>query len=424
MNLEQIRARLAEIAAAVEKIVAGPEGYTADQVAEIDKLNGEFDSLSAQATTLERVESMKTAASTPNARKVVAATPGNPAQPEVVRSATDKFGGFKSSGDFLMAVKQASTGKVDQRLVNVTGYEKNGEDGGFLVPEDMSTEILKKLESKESLLESTRQFKMSGNSLSLNIDETQPWNSGVQAYWTAEGAPITTSKPGFKQCHLRLHKLAALVPLTDELLEDATAIESYVKTSAPEAIMAKLNDAIISGNGAGKPQGILASPFTVTASKESGQTADTIVAANIIKMYSRLFPQARAEAKWYINAGAEEQLNGLKDPDGNYIYLGPGMGLNQSPYGVLLGRPVVPMMSAMPALGDLGDIMFGNLKYYYSGLKAGGVKSAQSIHLYFDREITAFRFSLRVDGKVPFVAPVTTQYGSYNMSAFVILEAR
>lgn len=421
MGPEQIRARLAEIAAKLESTQAGADGYTEEQITEIEALNSEFETLNSQLAAHEKVEAMKAKAAAPAPRATAPATP----RVEVGRSATDRFGGFKSTGDFLMAVKAASSGKIDTKLMNSIGYEKNGEDGGFLVPEEMSSEIIKKLATKESLLSSTREFKMSGNTLSMNIDETQPWNSGVQAYWTAEGAPITASKPVFKQAHLRLHKLAALVSLTDELLDDATAIESYVKEAAPEAIMHKLNDSIINGDGVGKPKGILSSPFAVTVSKESGpQTADTIVAANIIKMYSRMFPQARAGAAWYINAGAEEQLNGLKDPDGNYIYLGPGMGLNQSPYGVLLGRPVIPMMSAMPALGDVGDIMFANLKYYYTGVKAGGVKSASSIHLYFDREITAFRFSMRVDGNVPFQAPVTTQYGSYNMSAFVLLEAR
>lgn len=420
MTAEQIRARLVEISAKLESTQAGVDGYSEEQISEIETLNGEFESLQAQLTTHEKVEAMKAKAAAPAPRATAAPAP----RMEVGRSATDRFGGFKSSGEFFMAVKAASNGKVDQKLMNQVAFEKSGEDGGFLVPEEMSSEITKKLAVRESLLAATRQFPMSSNSMTMNIDESQPWNSGVQAYWTAEGAPMTASKPVFKQANLRLHKLAALVTLTDELLDDATALEAYIKEAAPEAIMQKVNDSIISGDGVGKMKGILPSPFCVTVTKETAQAADTILVPNVVKMYSRMFPQARAGATWYINAGAEEQLNGLKDSDGNYIYLGPGQGLNQTPYGVLLGRPVIPMMSAMPALGDVGDIMFANLKYYYSGMKAGGVKSASSIHLYFDREITAFRFSMRIDGNVPFVAPVTTQYGSFNMSAFVLLEAR
>lgn len=421
MTIDQIRARLAAISAQLEGISAGAEGFTSEQITQIEDLNTEFESLTAQMSALEKVEAMKAKSETPAPRKTQAAAPSP--RIEVGASATDRFGGFKNSGEFLMAVKSAAGGRMHEKLQNAVAYEKNGEDGGFLVPEEMSSTIIKKLASSESLLSATRQMRIGGNSLGFPVDESQPWNSGVQAYWTGEGATITQSKPQFKRADLRLQKLAALVPATDELLEDAMALESYINLAAPEAIMHKINGAILTGDGVGKPQGLLTSPFTVEVAKESGQAADTIVAKNIIKMYSRMIPAARANAKWYINAGAEEQLIGLKDDNGNFIYFGPGA-INAMPYGTLLGRPVVPMMSALPALGDAGDILFGNLDYYWTIVKAGGVKSSTSIHLYFDRDITAFKFTMRVDGKVPFSAPVTTEFGSHQMSAFVKLADR
>jgi len=420
MTIEQIRARLAAISAQLEGISAGAEGFSTEQISQIEDLNTEFESLTAQMSALEKVDAMKAKTEAPAPRKVVAAAP---TRIEVGQSGTDRFGGFKNTGEFLMAVKSASGGRVDPKLHNAIAYEKNGEDGGFLVPEEMSQAIVKKLATSESLLSATRQMQVGGNSLSLPIDESQPWNSGVQAYWVGEGQAIGTSKPSFGRADLRLQKLAALVPATDELLEDATALESYIKMAAPEAIMHKVNSAILTGDGVAKPQGLLNSPFTIQVAKEGAQTADTINAKNIIKMYSRMIPAARAGAKWYINAGAEEQLIGLKDDVGNYIYFGPGA-MNQSPYATLLGRQVVPMMSSLPALGDVGDILFANLDYYWTIVKAGGIKSAASIHLYFDREITAFRFSMRIDGKVPFKSPVTTEFGAHQMSAFVKLEAR
>ena len=422
MNPEQIRARLMEIQNALEGISAADEGYTEAQLTEIETLNAEFEGLTKQLDAAEKVESMKAKATASAGRKT---TPAPTTRVEVgANRATDRFGGFNSSGDFLMAVKRAGThGDIDKRFQNVA-YEKSGEDGGFLVPEEISQAIVKKLESNESLMAGTTSYKVSGNALTLTLDETQPWNQGIQAYWTSEGAAITASKASFTQASWRLQKLAALVTATDELLDDATALESYIKTSAPAAIMHKLNNAIISGNGAGKPQGIINSPFTTTVSKESGQAADSIVARNIIKMYSRMIPDARAGGAWYMNAACEAELYMMKDDVGNFIYLAPGSQMNQSPYGLLMGRPVYPMMSGMPALGDLGDIIFANLKYYYMIEKAVGVKSASSIHLNFDKELTSFRFSLRVDGKCPFQSPVTTEFGAHQMSGFVMLEAR
>ena len=421
-TIEQIRNRLAEIAASLDGISASEDGYSEEQSAEIANLNSEFESLNAQLETAEKVEAMKARAST-SSRKT--STEGAPAPRVVVENRVQKFAGFESAGSWLMAVKKAGqTGEIDKRFQNAVMKESVGEDGGFLVPEEISTAILKKLAGDESLMARTNTIQVSGNNMSLTLDENQPWNGGVQAYWTAEGQQITESKPNFKQANFRLHKLAALVKATDELLEDATALESYIMGAAPDAIMHQVNKAILVGNGVGKPLGLINSPFAVTVSKESMQTADTVNATNILKMYSRMFPGSRGRAAWYINPAVEESLRTLVDANGNYIFLSPGSQMNQSPYGTLLGRPVVPLMGGMPALGDLGDIIFADLSYYYMIRKAAGVKSATSIHLHFDREITSFRFSLRVDGKVPFSSPVTTENGSYSMSAIVLLEAR
>ena len=423
MNIEQIRARLAEIASSLEGIQAGAEGYSAEQVEQIEAFNSEFDSLSTQLATAEKVEAMKAKTTATSGRKTTSAA-SNPS----ISGGEDrsrKMGGFESAGAWLMAVKKAGqTGEVDKRFQASTAKESVGEDGGFLVPEEISGAILKKLGGDDSLMASCNTIQVGGNGLVLNVDENQPWSGGVQAYWTAEGASMTESKPSFKQASFRLQKLAALVKATDELLDDVTALESYIMSAAPNAIMHQVNKAILTGNGAGKPLGVINSPFAVTVDAESMQTADTVNAINVIKMYSRMFPGSRPNAAWYINPAVEEQLRLMKDALGNYIYLSPGSQMNQTPYGQLLGRPVIPLMGGMPAIGDLGDIMFADLSYYYMIRKAAGVKSATSIHLNFDKEITSFRFSLRLDGKCPFQAPVTTEYGSYKMSAFVLLQAR
>ncbi len=427
MNPDQIRAAMGAITEKLGAIVQAESGYTAEQVAEIEAMNTEFEALATQLETAERVESMKAKAGASQGRKVAPAPTVAVTRVEVGKSAKDRFGGFDNSGEFLMAVKRAGThSEVDKRLLNVA-TERSGEDGGFLVPEEVSQAIITKLQANESLLAATTQMPISGNALTLTLDESQPWNSGVQAYWTADGTAITGVKPKFTQASWRLQKLAALVTATDELLDDATALASYINVAAPNAIMHKLNNAIINGNGVGKPQGIINSPFTIQVGKESMQDPDTVVTRNIINMYSAMIPAARANAVWYVNAMVEPQLMTLKDDNDNFLYISPGgfgQQINNSPYGMLLGRPVVPLLSGMPELGDSGDILFANLSYYYTIQKAQGVKSASSIHLNFDKELTSFRFSLRVDGKCPFLTPVTTEFGGYQVSGFVKLESR
>ena len=424
MKPEQIRQRLAEISSSIEAIEVGDEGYTEEQQTQVEEFNAEFEKLSGQLETAEKMEAMKAKAAAPAGRKTTGGSAAPAARISVGASHSDKFNGFESAGSWLMAVKKAGqTGEVDKRFSNYA-KESIGEDGGFLVPEGISEGILKKVNGDQSLMSLTTSLQVSGNNLAINVDENQPWTGGIQANWTAEGEAISETKPKFKQATWRLHKLACLVKATDELLDDATALESYILASAPGAFVHQLNKSILTGNGVGKPLGIINSPFTVTVAAEGSQTADTVEAANVLKMYSRMFPQSVQNAVWFIHPQVQEQLRMMKDPAGNYIYLAPGSQANQTPYGTLLGRPVIPLMGGMPALGDLGDIVFADLSYYYMIRKAAGIKSATSIHMHFDKEITAFRFSMRVDGKCPYQSPVTTENGGYAMSAFVQLAAR
>lgn len=429
MNMEQIRARLAAIAARLEEVQAGEAGYTEDQQTEINGLNDEFETLNGQLATAEKVEAMKEKAKASAGRKVTPTPGSTEMRVEVSAPLNRRFGGYNSTGEWLMSVKQAGqTGEIHKTLKASVAQEKVGEDGGFLVPEELSDQILKKLDTSDDSLMARSQFiQVSGNALTVNVDENTPWSGGIQTYWTAEGAPITESKNSFRQASWRLQKIAALVKCTDELLDDATALGSYINNNAPASFMHKINSAILSGNGAGKPTGIINSPFAVTVSKESMQAADTINAPNVVKMFGRMLPTSLPNAVWIINPACWDQLRLLQDNNGNYIYLAPGGFGNQvanAPFGTLLGRPVIPMMGSVPQLGDVGDIIFADFSYYWGIRKAAGIKSATSIHLLFDKEQTAFRFSMRLDGRCPFQSPVTTEFGSFQMSSFVLLEAR
>ena len=418
MTIEQMRARLGEIVNSLNTISA-KETLTEADISEVEKLKNEYNTLSNSIKVKEDIANITTSAQA-SQRQAPAAAPTPARSVEVVDQAPKH--GFKSFGDFLNAVKNSSVGNVDPRFKNAF-YEKHGEEGGYLVPDEMLSEIKKKVEGDESLLAKTTQIKVSGNSLSFPVDESSPWNGGVEVYWVGEGRQTTESGKGkLGMASLKLHKIAALVKVSDELLEDSTALESYIRLKAPTAIVHKLNSAVINGDGVSKPMGILKSGFRVTVAKESGQTADTIVARNVLKMHARLIPGSKAA--WYVNAGCIEQLRIMKDDAGNFIYVAPGSQLNQSPYGMLLGLPVIPMIGSMPALGDEGDIVLADLSYYHSIVKAGGMQQAVSQHLFFDQNAQAFRFTMRVDGNLPFKTPVETEFGAYKMSGVITLADR
>lgn len=347
--------------------------------------------------------------------------------------------GWQSLGDFCMAVKNASrpgSQVVDPRLANAPttyGSEATGPDGSFAVPPDFRSTILQKVTGPDSLLSRCDQNPTASNGITFPKDETAPWGTtGVQAYWTGEAAQMTQSKPVLEKSTISVEKLTCLVPVTDELLEDAPALGSFVQRKAGDVMDFKVSDAIINGNGAGAPLGILASGSTVSQAAEGSQVADTIHGLNLIKMWARMPAAWRSTAVWLTHPDAEPQLMqaGLQigpaasgtATGGQLVWMPPG-GISQSPYATLFGRPIIPTQSCQ-ALGDVGDIIFAALPQYAAVLKTGGIKSDSSIHLFFDYNITAFRFTFRMGGQPWWSAPITAKNGSTTYGPFVTLAAR
>jgi len=248
---------------------------------------------------------------------------------------------------------------------------------------------------------------------------------GVAGYWTAEGGDKDKSKPDFGQLELSCNKLTALVYLTDELLEDVGAMEGHVRAMVKSEFRFKLLDALINGTGAGMPLGILNSGCLVTVNKETGQTAATIQAENIINMYSRMIASSRKNAVWHINQDIEPQLftMGLTiGTAGSPIYM-PAGGLSASPYGSLLGRPIIPLEQCK-TLGAKGDMFFADWSQYWA-VDRGEPQSAISIHVKFVQDESVLRFVYRFDGQPWLASAITPHSGSTNtLSHFITLQAR
>lgn len=342
---------------------------------------------------------------------------------------------FPSLGAQMMAVVNAGRagGHVDPRLYNATGLNETvPSEGGFLVQTDFASQLAKDLTATDILAARCDRIQISGNANGIKIngvDETSRASTrygGIVGYWKAEAAQKTASKPKFRQIELNLHKLIGLCYATDELITDAAALEGFIRQGFVGEFGFLRDDAIINGTGAGQPLGILNSGCLVQVAKEAGQKADTIVAENIVKMYSRMFANSRANAVWLINQNVEPQLFTMSlavGTGGVPIYM-PAGGLSGQPYGTLFGRPVLAIEQC-PTLGDLGDIIFADLGGYILAEK-GGIESAMSIHVKFDYDESVFRFVMRLDGQ-PWRASALTPYkggASNSLSHFVALAER
>lgn len=361
-----------------------------------------------------------------------------PAEPRDEKA--EAKGGFDNLGEFAACVKAFQERKlIDGRISAIverkapTGQSEGiDSEGGVLVPPEYVDRVLEKIRSPQDLLFRTESLSIRGNSIRLPIEKersraTGSRGGGVRGYWVEEGAQITDSKAQFEYVQLRPKKLAALIYATEELMEDsAMALDAYLTRKASSEISFLVNDALVNGTGAGMPLGILNSPCKVAVAKESGQNADTIVAENVLKIWSRMYAPCRRNAVWMINQECEPQLMAMSISVGSGgipVYM-PANGLTERPYGLLLGRPVLPT-EWNAALGDEGDIILADWSQYLSVTK-GQLKVAMSIHLRFDYDEMAWRFTFRIDGQPWWPTALTPYKGNANntLSPFVTLAER
>ena len=366
------------------------------------------------------------------------AAPAASRQPRIQMMEDRGKWGWRHLGEFASAVRSASRygGIVDPRLIanapTTYGTEGTGADGGFAVPPDFRQAIMEKVMGEDALISRTDTLTTGSNGVAFPADETTPWASsgGIQVYWEGEGDQFTQSKPALKQVNIRLNKLAALVPVTEELLEDAVTLDAYLRRKVPEKMDFALNKAIVQGTGAGQPLGILNSASIVSVAKETAspaQSADTIVYDNIIKMWSRMYGPLRSGAVWLINQDIEPELYKMQfDRTASTaqvpVYL-PANGAAGSPYATLMGRPVIPTQ-ACETLGDKGDIFFVNLSQYLTVVKTSGIRADISIHLWFDYDVAAYRFIFRVAGQPWWAAAIDPRDGSNTLSWAITLDER
>jgi HK97 family phage major capsid protein len=448
--LELLQARLVELSDEATTINNTAEAennrtLTDDERKSLDEIDKEFAEVEAEISAKLRVQKMQDRAATPNQRRVAPddldrgageeeeGPKARPAQSITggMASGAKKGGyGFRDLGSFCLAAKLHSTGKHDQRILNAPSTfsgEGINQDGGFLVPPDFRQEIMTLLENEDELSGRCDQQYTNGNSMEIPIDDTSPWDTsnGVQAYWTGEGKAPTLSKGSFKLLETKVHDLDALVPVSRQLMEDANGLTGWLMSKVPQKFNSMLNDAIINGDGIAKPTGLLNAGCLVTQAAEGGQSAGTLVYNNVVKMFARLPAAKRKNAIWLINQDIEPQMQSFVVPGTSPAYpayLPPG-GLSASPYGTLLGKPVVAVEECK-AVGTVGDIILTDLTQYLLLMKTGGIKSDVSIHLYFDTGHTAFRFQLRVGGQSYWPSAVARKNGSNTLSPVVALAAR
>ena len=406
------------------------EDQTVDDLKAVNAICDDIEAINAELDTQERSERALADIRKPGGEK--------PEQPE---PGDDPQKGFRSFGEYLQAVAasamprgamlgQFHCGVYDQRLslgdpelrAPAGMAESTPSLGGFLVQMDYANELFQKAHAASMIWQRCRNIPISGPSNGLKlpgIDEVSRadgsrWG-GIRAYWLEEAGAKTATKPKFMMVELSLKKLIGLAYTTDELLQDASALEAVIRMGFEQEFAFKLDDAVIRGTGAGQPLGILNAPSLVSISRGS---SGTLMDADVLACYARMFPSSHPNAEWFTNVDCLPNLMSMTGNDAGYqVIWMPSNNIAGQPFQTLLGRPVHYVETASTE-GTVGDLMFLDLSQYIT-ISKGGTQAAQSIHVKFTTDETAFRFVVRVDGQPLWNSALTPYKGSDTQSPFV-----
>lgn len=323
--------------------------------------------------------------------------------------------------------------QMDPRLqaAALGGNETVDSEGGFLVAPEFAPGIWQRTYEASQL--ASRCFDQpitTSNRLVVPaVDEDSRadgsrWG-GIQSFWLGESGTYTASQPKFRTMELIAKKLIALTYVTEELAADGPAFSSYVDKVVPLELAFKIDDAIYNGTGAGMPLGFMLAGALLTVAKAGTDSGAVISNTDIFNMWKRRFIGASGDLVWLINQDIEDQLWNLTRGSGTAVellYTGPGQRGNNSNYGVMMGRPVIPVEYAA-TLGTPGDITLVSLSQYYLARRSG-VQMDTSIHVQFLTDQQAFRWKTRLDGQPAWKKPLTPKNGTNTQSPFIALATR
>ena len=192
------------------------------------------------------------------------------------------------------------------------------------------------------------------------------------------------------------YKIGTMIKVSEELLNDSIFdLENYISTEFARRIGAKEEEAFFTGDGSGKPTGILAAAggaeVGVTAAAATALTAD-----EVIDLFYSLKSPYRKNAFWVLNDSTVKAIRKLKDGQGQYLWQ-PSLAAGMPD--TILGRPV-KTSAFMPAVAaGAKTVAFGDFRYYWIADRQGRSFKKLS-ELYAATGQVGFLGSQRVDGRL------------------------
>ena len=266
--------------------------------------------------------------------------------------------GRNSTRDFMKALLAGDKARCKALTDSESGSSPDDAQAGLLIPTELRNEVLRVAQANYGLARRDMfylPFSGPGNSRTIPALGTS-----VSVFWTDEGGKKKSTQPKFSVVVQTLKKLAAIVPFTEEILEDsAINLTSLVATLFAEAVSKEEDIQFFAGTGA--PWTGILNNGSVNIVQQASGDVNQVTVDDLIDMEDATPAGALAGAKYYFHRTILSVLRKLKDSNGNYILVPAANGQPAT----LNGRPY-ETSEAFPAKSEVttGDpyILFANLK--------------------------------------------------------------
>ena len=382
IELREKRAKVWEQAKAFLDEKRGEDGLlSAEDTKTYEKMEAEVVSLGKEVERLERQAAIDLELSRPTSQALT----GRP----TTGGEEDKTG--RASGEyekaFWNAMRRPVVNESDRQSLTV-GTDS---EGGYLVPDEFERILIEALEEENIMRTLAKIIKTSSGDRKIPVVASKG-----SATWVDEEGPILESGDTFTQVSIGAFKLATMIKVSEELLNDSVFdLSSYIAKEFGRRIGAKEEEAFFIGDGEGKPTGIFngsgGAELGVTAAKATEITAD-----ELLDLFYSLKAPYRKKAVFVMNDATVKAIRKLKDGTGQYLWQ-PSITAGEPD--TLLNRPV-KTSAYIPTLEAAAKVIaFGDFGYYWIADRQG--RAFQRLNeLYAVTGQIGFKATQRVDGKL------------------------
>lgn len=344
------------------------------------KMEGDITALGKEIDRLVALENLNSEMAKPTSMPLTA-------KPENKKVDT-KVG--RASDEYKEAFWNVARKRDSVALLNALQIGADSE-GGYLVPDEFENSLISSLEAENIIRKHAHVFQTSSGAHKIPVVSTKG-----TANWIDEEGAITESDDAFGQTLIGAHKVATLIKVSEELLQDsAFDLEGYFKKEFGRRIGNAEEAAFLTGNGTGKPTGILAATggadVGITAASATAITAD-----ELIDLFYSLKVPYRKNAIWVLNDSTIKAIRKLKDQNGQYLWQ---PALRDGEFDTVLGKRIFTSPYAPEIASGAKTIAFGDFSYYWIGDRQG-ITFRRLNERYAENGQVGFIASKRVDGKL------------------------